>query len=206
MHRWMDGCQVTEVPVRASGHHTAGGTSVGCGSRLVGVKWGHWKLWVPFLLGHREGWLDAIQGDQGLERTGWVGMVSTCSLPGPSGRYGSCRGFSVKRQKDFMNISLGKQCGGRGTSGGTLQGAGSPRRKQGCEIRRWYEGLWASTTEGSSLPVTTWLGSSTPVLGIKTCHGGGCGQGCEGGSWVSSLVPLHHVSPAPWLLLPTLPI
>lgn len=147
----------------------------------------------PFPAGPQSRWLGTTQGDEGLERTGWVGVVSAYSLPGPSGRCGSCSGFSVKRQRDFMNISLGKQCGGRETSGGALQGAGSPRRKQGCEIRRWYEGLPAPTAEGSSLPVTHWLGSSAPVLGTQTCRGGSC----EGGSWVSSLVPPHHGSLGP---------
>lgn len=78
----------------------------------------------------------------------------------------------------------------------TLQGAGSPCRKQGCEIRRWYEGVLASAAEDSSLPgITLARATPHPSLGTKARQWGQLWARLRGWtSWVSSLVPPQHGS------------
>lgn len=117
------------------------------------------------------------------------------SFPGPSGRCGSRRGFSAKRQKDFMNISLGKQCGGRGTSGGLSRELGAHAGSRAVKFGGGTRGYWPLPLRTALSLASHWLGPPpTPVWGQRPASGGNWARLRGWTSWVSSLVPPQHGS------------
>lgn len=122
-----------------------------CGSGLVSTGWGSSETMDPLPAGLQSRMACPHTGrprfgEGRVGGGGWCLLIPrTLWAAGCQAHFswcGSHRGFSVKRQNDCMNISLGKQCVGRGTSGRTLQGAGSLRRKQDCEMQRQWVGRW----------------------------------------------------------------
>lgn len=139
MDRYMDGSVAGDRSAKKSlGYHIAGGTLVGHRSGLFRMGCGPLEAVDPSLAGMQSrmacphtGWPGFGEGRVG--GGGWCLLIPRTLWEAGCQSYfpwcGSLRGFSVKRQKDCMNISLGKQCVGQRTSGRTLQGAGSPCRK-----------------------------------------------------------------------------
>lgn len=139
MDRYLDGWMAGDQSAKKRpGHHIAGGTLVGRRSGLFRMGCGPSEAVDPFPAGKlsrmacpHTGWPGFGEGRVG--GGGWCLLIPRTLWEAGCQSYfpwcGSLRGFSVKRQKDCMNISLGKQCVGQGTSGRTLQGAGSLCRK-----------------------------------------------------------------------------